>query len=300
MDEIVVQEEGCRLDRWLRRHFSLFAHGYVERLLRSGQIRVDGKRVKAGFRLQAGHRIRLPPWIPTPRESRDVPYSETTAQRLREAILHWDQEILVLNKPSGLAVQGGSRLAYHLDGWLEALRFDSPERPRLVHRLDKETSGVLILARTLTAAHRLGQAFRANAIDKTYWSVTIGVPDPREGTISTTLKKDPHKRVVVTTVTGKPAITAYRVLDTTGDRFALLALHPLTGRTHQLRSHMAVLGTPILGDTKYNPDPQTSHLHLHSGRIVFPHPRDGHPFEITAPLPDHMERTCLDLGMVLP
>ena len=301
MDEIAIQEEGCRLDRWLRRHMSLFAHSYVERLLRKGHIRVDGKRVKSNFWLQGSHRIRLPLWLDSSqrKESRDLPYSQETARRLREAVLHRDEDILVLNKPNGLAVQGGSRLGHHLDGWLEALRFDAPERPRLVHRLDKETSGLLLLARNLNAAYHLGEAFRSNAIDKTYWSVTVGVPEPRQGQIATLLKKDPRaKAVVITEAGGKNAITAYRVLATSDDHFALLALYPTTGRTHQLRVHMATLGTPILGDRKYSPlSPPSAALHLHSRRLAFPHPRDGHPFEIIAPIPRLMAQTCLELGL---
>ena len=249
------EEAGLRLDRWFKRHFPGLGHGRLEKLLRTGQVRIDGRRVKAGTRLDAAASIRIPPLGETgPARRPQVRAVEpAAAQDLRARVLYRDSDVIVLDKPAGLAVQGGSKTVRHLDAMLEALRFGRAERPRLVHRLDKDTSGVLLLARSANAAARLSAAFRKGAVQKLYWALVLGVPRPARGLIEVPLAKRARQsgeRVVVDQG-GKAAATAYSVIDAAGRRMAWLALRPQSGRTHQLRVHCAALGTPILGDGKY-------------------------------------------------
>ncbi len=304
----VADEDGeLRLDRWFKRHFPELSHGRLEKLLRTGQVRVDGKRAEAGDRIGPGQVVRVPPLAPStaaaPRAPRAVDPRET--EQLRRLVLHRDAEVIVIDKPAGLAVQGGSGTPHHLDGMLEALRFDAAERPRLVHRLDRDTSGVLLLARTAAAAAHLAEAFRDKTTEKLYWAVVVGAPSPRAGTVDRALaKRRGHggERVAAVDEEGQRAITEYRTRDVAHKRAAWLELLPVTGRTHQLRVHCTALGTPILGDGKYGgngafiagaelPD----RLHLHARRIRVPHPRGG-VLEVTAPLPPHMRETFAYLG----
>jgi 23S rRNA pseudouridine955/2504/2580 synthase len=291
-----------RLDRWFRRHFPALAHGRLEKLLRTGQIRVDGKRAKAGDRLAPGQAIRVPPMdmaVPStsPSPRRVLPADEAM---LQAAILYRDDQIIVLNKPPGLAVQGGTRSERHIDGLLDALRFGYPERPRLVHRLDKDTSGVLVIARSATAAAFLTRAFRDKTTRKIYWALAVGLPKPAQGRISLALAKQPGRggeRVRADPDEGKPAVTYYNVIDSVGERASWLALRPITGRTHQLRAHCAAIGAPILGDAKYGgagaqlagvPNPRR--LHLHARELSIPQPQGGF-LRVTAPLPQHMRQS---------
>lgn len=311
--EVAAGEADLRLDRWFRRHYPDLSHGRLERLLRTGQVRVDGARVKAGFRLAAGQMVRVPPLVQAgPKEGgQDRPQPATPAPRpgdlemLRDRILHLDPAVIVLDKPAGLAVQGGSGQQRHLDALLDLLRLDASERPRLVHRLDKDTSGVLVLARTVAAAAALTASFRGRATRKVYWAITTGVPVPAEGLISLPLAKTGRpggQRVQVDAEQGLAARTAYRVLDRAARRAALLRLEPQTGRTHQLRVHCAKLGTPILGDGKYGgagaflQGAVARQLHLHARRITLPHPSGG-ILDAMAPLPPHMEGTMALLGL---
>ena len=219
---------------------------------------------------------------------------------LRDAVLHRDDAVIVLNKPPGLAVQGGSGTERHLDGLLDALRFGSEVRPRLVHRLDKETSGVLVIARTIAAAAFLTRAFREKTTRKIYWAIVVGLPKPRQGRIDLALAKRPGRegeRVRADAEDGKRAVTYYRVIDSAGDRASWLALQPVTGRTHQLRAHCAAIGTPILGDAKYGAAaahlagvPGAKQMHLHARALAIPHPLGG-TLQITAPLPRHMRQS---------
>ncbi len=306
---MVADTEGeLRLDRWFKRHFPDLSHGRLEKLLRTGQVRIDGKRASAGDRLAPGQVVRVPPLAPTtPKPPPMIDPRE--AESLRRLVLHRDDDVLVLDKPAGLAVQGGPGLTRHLDGMLDALRFDGAERPRLVHRLDRDTSGVLLLARTVAAAAHLAEAFRAKETEKLYWAVVVGVPAPRAGRIDKALaKKRGHggERVAIADEEGQRAITDYRTLDAAGRRAAWLALEPVTGRTHQLRVHCGVLGTPILGDGKYGgaasflPGAELpAQLHLHARRIRLPHPRGG-VLQVTAGLPAHMRETFGYLGFTVP
>jgi 23S rRNA pseudouridine955/2504/2580 synthase len=299
----VRPEDGSgRLDRWFKRHYPGISHGRLEKLLRTGQIRVDGKRARTGDPVSPGQSIRVPPLSDTtaasdaPREPRARPQDVAL---LRDAVLYRDDWALVLNKPAGLAVQGGTNTDRPVDALLDGLRFESAERPRLVHRLDKDTSGVLLIARHAAAAAFFARAFRDKTTRKVYWAVVAGLPRPERGRIDLGLSKGGgggRERVHPDDEGGKNAVTYYRVVDHAGSKASWLALLPVTGRTHQLRAHCAALGTPILGDGKYGgsaaqlPGGAAEHrLHLHARSLEIPHP-DGGTLRVTAPLPPHMRR----------
>ncbi len=298
-------EAGIRLDRWFRRRFPMLTHGRLQKLLREGQVRVDGKRAKASHRLEGGERVRVPPLPeappPAPRP-RIAPGDEAWIQA---RVIHRDADAIAIDKPAGLAVQGGSRTTRHLDGLLDALRFEAPERPRLVHRLDKDTSGVLLLARTPAAAAHFARAFKRQEVRKIYWAMTVGVPSPRRGEIDLPLAKgggQGRERVGPAAVGARPAVTRFCVLEAAGRRAAWVALMPLTGRTHQLRAHMAAIGCPILGDGKYGGAgaflpglPAARRLHLHARALALPRPGGGE-MRLLAPLPEHMAETWRFLG----
>ena len=320
-----ADEGGQRLDRWMRRHFAHVPQGRIEKLCRKGEIRVDGGRVKASTRVEAGQEVRLPP-LPdaSPPEPRPE-VSDADAEMIRAAVIWRDDHILALNKPPGLAVQGGSGQRRHVDALAEALRFGAEEKPRLVHRLDRDTSGVLLMARTRAVADALTRAFRDRATRKIYWAAVAGVPQPRMGTIRFGLVKAPghgargeaekmlalHPDAVDATPGAKRAVTDYAVLSALGTRAAWTALVPVTGRTHQLRAHMAELGHPIVGDGKYGGSGQENpghgwgaqlggevsrKLHLHARSLRLTHPVTGAEVTLTAPLPPHMARTWDMLG----
>jgi len=307
VDIVTVRaEDGAgRLDRWFRRHYPGLGHGRLEKLLRTGQVRVDGKRARAGDPVAPGQTIRVPPLAEpsTPPPARQVrPQDEGLLRRL---VLYRDASAIVLNKPAGLAVQGGTKTGRHVDGLLDTLRFDSGERPRLVHRLDKDTSGVLLIARNAAAAAFFTCAFREKTTRKTYWAAVIGLPKLPRGRIDQALAKrigPGGERVQADDEDGKSAVTYYRVMDHVGDRASWLALLPITGRTHQLRAHCAALGTPILGDGKYGGSAAplagivaATGLHLHARSLAIPSPAGG-TLQVTAPLPPHMRETWDLLG----
>lgn len=309
--EVGADEAELRLDRWFRRHYPNLAHGRLQKLLRTGQVRVNGKRADANLRLIAGQIIRVPPLgamgdVPPPREERPVAASD--AEDLRKRIIHRDADALVLNKPYGLAVQGGSKTPHHLDALLDALRFEAIERPRLVHRLDRDTTGALVLARSAKAARALTAAFRGRDVRKLYLAVTVGVPKPQDGTIDLPLIKrvgrpgQGEERMAVDRAEGQVARTRFRVIDQAGDRYALVALEPLTGRTHQLRVHCAAIDAPIVGDGKYGLGaaldfgPAGGKLHLHAYMVQFPG-ANGVQRRARAPIPDHFAETLKFLGL---
>ncbi|MEM1346886.1 MAG: RluA family pseudouridine synthase [Pseudomonadota bacterium] len=316
-------EAEQRLDRWFRRQFPHIAQGRIEKLCRKGEIRVDGARVKTATRIAPGQVVRVPPLpvaeaLPAPQPKAP---SEAEAKALQNAVLWRDEHLIVLDKPAGLAVQGGSGQHRHLVAQLASLRFGREDDPRLVHRLDKDTSGVLVLARTGAAAVALSRLFRTRAVEKIYFALVAGRPSPQAGTIRYGLVKAGgagsekmrivHPDELASTVHARSATTDYRVIEQAGDRVAWVALRPVTGRTHQLRAHMAALGTPIVGDGKYGGRSAENKgdgwgsslggavsrkLHLHAARLAFPHPMTGQRLSFDAPLPEHMRRSFDLLG----
>ncbi|WP_207538355.1 RluA family pseudouridine synthase [Sabulicella rubraurantiaca] len=297
-------EADTRLDRWLKRRFPALTQGALQKMLRTGQIRVDGRKAEANTRLPAGAELRVPPMPtePAPRaEAKPVP--EALARDLQARVLFRDESVIVLDKPHGLPVQGGPGITRHLDGALDALRFDAEERPRLVHRLDRDTSGLLVLARSQAAAGALAAAFRGRDVHKTYWAVVVGEPEHVGGRIEMALSKEggPRGERMIPDPKGSRATTEFAVLDKARRRAALLRLEPLTGRTHQLRVHCAeALRTPILGDGKYggaaaHVEGLSGQLHLHARALRLPHPEGG-TLEVEAAVPPHMEETMRFLG----
>ena len=311
---VETDDADIRLDKWFKRHFPALGHGPLEKMLRTGQVRVDAQRAKAGQRVKKGQSIRVPPIdasaTVTPRNQR----AERVAKRgpdpelveqLIEAILHKDDEVIAIDKPPGLPVQGGTGSKKHIDGALDGLCFELPKRPKLVHRLDKDTSGVLLLGRTAQAAKWLTDAFRNRSARKTYWAVIVGQPLRSSGTIDLPIVKLPGKageKMMVDQDQGQRAITDYVVVEQLGKRTAWVAMRPRTGRTHQLRVHMNALGTPVFGDGKYGGERAfldagalSRKLHLHARSIAIQRP-DGTWLEVEAALPEHMARTWEYLG----
>jgi len=314
--EVAEREAGLRLDRWFRIHFPDVTHGFLQKLLRSGQVRVDSQRVEANMRLEAGQAIRVPPAArekPKARQSAAIPAGPAKSDRLlvERAILFEDDDVLVLDKPFGIAVQGGTGTTRHLDGILAGMADRFGERPRLVHRLDRDTTGVLLVAKNREAAARLGRIFQTRSAAKTYWALVNGVPKPPQGRIEAALVKasGPEGDRVRKAEPGEQdramhATTHYSVIDRVAHKAAWVSLKPVTGRQHQLRAHMALIGHPIVGDSKYDGDRALADsgialkLHLHARRIVIPHPRPGRPqIDVTAPLPEHMRQSWEMLGL---
>lgn len=309
-------EAGLRLDRWFKIHFPDVTYGYLQKLLRSGQVRVDSKRVLANARLETGQEIRVPRIArePAKRPPSVVPppgLSKADRTLIESAILYEDEDVLVLNKPFGIAVQGGTGTKRHLDGILAGMVDRFGDRPRLVHRLDRDTTGVLLVAKHRDAAAKLGRVFQTRSAAKTYWALVKGVPRPAQGRIEAALVKDagPEGDRVRKARPGEQekamhATTHYSVIDRVGQKAAWVSLKPVTGRQHQLRAHMAMIGHPILGDNKYEGgmdlpgDGIEPKLHLHARRLVIPHPRGGSSkIDVTAPLPAHMRASWEHLGL---
>lgn len=307
---MTADEAGLRLDRWFQRHYPDLGHGALQKLLRTGQVRIDGKRAEARDRIEPGQTIRLPPGVlsaPPSKPTKVAGVSDRDAAEIQRLVIHRDDHVIVLNKPPGLAVQGGTGTERHVDGMLDALRFGFEERPRLVHRLDKDTSGLLLIARTGQAARRLGESFRDRETEKLYWAVVVGVPPRADGAIDLPLAKRPGARdrelMQVDHEAGQKALTHFRVVDRAGKRAALLALWPRTGRTHQLRVHCAAIGCPILGDGKYGGEEallatvaDAGRLHLHARRLALPHPSGKGTLTAVAEPPPHFRRTVEAFG----
>jgi len=304
---VTAEEAGMRLDRWFKIHFPQVTFAYLNKLTRTGQVRVAGARARTNTRLEPEQEIRVPPLAFDTRPA-DLPKGEVkplTPQERRlfqSMVIHEDRDIFVLNKPSGFAVQGGSKTHHHLDGLLMGLGAELGERPLLVHRLDRDTSGVIVIAKRRSVAAALGKLFATRAVKKTYWAVVKGVPKPAQGRIEVALikAKGPEGDRMRASREGEEddeqrAVTFYTVLDKAPPVASWVSLKPVTGRQHQLRAHMAHIGTPIMGDEKYGgregmPEGMDDKLHLHARRIIFPHPREG-TVDISAPLPDHMLRS---------
>jgi len=308
---VTPDENDMRLDRFFEARFPGLSFSHIQRIIRKGEVRVDGKRTQPKARLAGGQRVRVPPLkleAPPPRD--ETPAAQRDRAFLKSITLYEDNDVMVLNKPMGLAVQGGSGTTRHVDGMLAALRgpHRDAQRPRLVHRLDKDTAGCLLVAKTRFAAAALAKTFRSRAARKIYWALVVGVPRPRQGRVSTFLAKeereeDSFMRVAAHGEKGAShAVTYYAVVETSAQKLAWLSLKPVTGRTHQLRAHMAHIGHPIVGDPKYFnkenweiPGGIQDRLHLLARRIAVPHPRGG-TIDVSAPLPPHMQQTWNLLG----
>ncbi|WP_299707127.1 RluA family pseudouridine synthase [uncultured Tateyamaria sp.] len=327
--QTVTVEEGegdQRLDRWMKRRFPQVSQGMIEKMCRKGECRVDGGRVKSSTRVEEGQKVRIPPLPDRPAPPvQKTRISDKDAKMIRDCVIYKDDQIIAINKPSGLPTQGGSGQTKHVDGLAEALMFDLDEKPRLVHRLDKDTSGVLLLARTRLAAKSLTAAMRHHETRKIYWALVAGVPTPYLGEIKYGLVKAPghgrsgegekmiavHPRDIDDTRGAKRAHTMYATLYRVASRAAWVAMEPITGRTHQLRAHMAEIGHPIVGDGKYGGSSQenmgdgwgakvggiiSQKLHLHARMMRFEQPETRKVITVTAPLPDHMAQSWDTFG----
>ena len=301
-------DDGIRLDRWFKRHMPEVSFNIVSRWARTGQLRLAGKRAVPGDRVEAGQEIRVPPLEAAPaRTSRPQPRRETLTedeqQFVRDMVIYEDPGAFVLNKPPGLATQGGTKTNQHLDRLLDGLA-DERGRPKLVHRLDKDTSGALLVARTARSAGHFAKAFSGRTARKVYWAIIVGVPDAEEGVIDAPLAKQPGtggEKMHIDHEEGLPAKTRWRVIDRAGNRAAWVELQPLTGRTHQLRAHMASIGHPVVGDAKYGGSEAfltggiSRKLHLHARRIRLDAPEGG-KIDVTAQLPSHFAESLATLG----
>jgi 23S rRNA pseudouridine955/2504/2580 synthase len=308
---VTPDESGMRVDRFFEARFPGLSFSHIQRIVRKGEVRVNGKRTETKARLQAGQSVRVPPLslsAPPPRE--DAPQAQKDRAFLKSITLYEDEDVLVLNKPMGLAVQGGSGTTRHVDGMLGSLQgaHRDAQRPRLVHRLDKDTAGCLLVAKTRFAASALAKTFRSRSARKIYWALVAGVPRPHQGRISTYLAKQEVEEDSFMRIAqhgekdAVHAVTYYAVIETSAQKLAWISLKPVTGRTHQLRAHMAHVGHPIVGDPKYFnienwevPGGIQQRLHLLARRIVVPHPRGG-TIDVTAPLPPHMQQSWNLLG----
>lgn len=308
--EVKSDDDDVRIDRWFKRHFPGVSFGQLQKIMRKGEVRLDGKRVKGKERVFAGQIVRVPPLgdsanKPAPKNPRPR-LSDQDIKEVRSWVIYEDDAVIAINKPAGLPTQGGTGQSRHVDGLLDALKGNSEHRPKLVHRLDKDTSGALLLGRSPKAAAVLAKAFQSRETDKRYWALVAGTPKERDGRISVRMDKvaaKGHERMVVS-ADGKPSLTDYSVIESAGQMASWLALKPHTGRTHQLRLHCAEMGHPIVGDGKYGGQAAfltgaiSRKLHLHSRFITFPHP-DGGMLTITAPLPDHMTASFDFLGFTV-
>jgi 23S rRNA pseudouridine955/2504/2580 synthase len=308
---VTADENNMRVDRFLEARFPGLSFSHIQRIVRKGELRVNGKRADSKDRLEEGQNVRIPPLkLDAPKVAGSLSEAATkTLQALKDMILYEDADVMVLNKPAGLAVQGGSGTTRHVDQMLEVMRDAKGQKPRLVHRLDKETAGCLLVAKTRFAATALTGSFRHRSARKIYWALVAGVPKPKQGRISTYLAKDESEDDSIMRIAAhgdegaSHAVTYYAVVETSAQKLAWVSLKPVTGRTHQLRAHMAHIDHAIVGDPKYFnkenwqlPGGLQKRLHLLARRIVIPHPRGGF-IDATAPLPPHMLQSWNLLGL---
>jgi len=302
-------DDGIRLDRWFKRHLPDVSFNLVSRWARTGQLRIDGRRATPGDRIEAGQVLRVPPAEPAKAEGPKAkrPRRNLSPDEIAFAeslVIHRDRSALVINKPPGLATQGGTKTESHVDGLLDALQFEAEGRPKLVHRLDKDTSGALLLARSARAAASFAKSFSSRTARKVYWALVTGVPSIEDGVIELPIAKQPGtggEKMHVDEAEGAPARSRYRVIERAGNRAAWVELQPFTGRTHQLRVHMAAIGHPIVGDGKYGGRDAfltggiSRKMHLHARRLRIDHP-DGGRIDISAELPAHFVESLALLG----
>ncbi|MCA1652860.1 MAG: RluA family pseudouridine synthase [Sphingomicrobium sp.] len=306
---VTEDDDGIRLDRWFKRHLPEVSFNIVSRWARTGMLRLDGKKAAPGDRIEAGQSIQVPPPEAAPAEGKRVarPVVALTAEEesfVRDMVIERNRDAFVLNKPPGLATQGGTKTNQHLDRLLDGLANEEGQRPKLVHRLDKDTSGVLLVARSARAAGHFSKAFSSRTARKVYWALVVGVPSPEEGMIDAPLAKQPGtggEKMHVDEASGQSARTRFRTIDIAGNRAAWVELQPLTGRTHQLRAHMGAIGHPIVGDAKYGgaeaflTGTVSRKMHLHARRLRVDG-LDGKPIDVTAELPPHFAETLATLG----
>ncbi len=308
---VTPDENNMRVDRFLEARFPGLSFSHIQRVVRKGELRVDGKRVDSKDRLEEGQSVRIPPLkLEAPKAAGELSEAaKKTLAALKDMTLYEDADVLVLNKPAGLAVQGGSGMTRHVDQMLEVMRDAKGQKPRLVHRIDRETSGCLLVAKTRFAATALTASFRSRSTRKIYWALVAGVPKPKQGRISTFLAREEGEDDTIMRIAAhgdegaSHAVTYYAVVETAGNKLAWVSLKPVTGRTHQLRAHMAHIGHAIIGDPKYFnkenwelPGGIQNRLHLLARRIVIPHPRGG-IIDVSAPLPPHMLQSWNLLGL---
>ena len=311
---VADDDDGIRLDRWFKRHMPDTSFNIVSRWARTGQLRIDGKRAAPGDRIEAGQTIRLPPAevaaaataaakAQRPAKPR-APLTQEETELAQSMVIHRDKQAIVLNKPPGLATQGGTKTEVHVDRLLDALTYEAEGRPKLVHRLDKDTSGVLLVARNARAAGHFAKAFSSRTARKIYWAIVTGVPSIEDGMIELPIAKQPGtggEKMHVDEKEGSPARTRYRVIERAGNRACWVELQPYTGRTHQLRVHLAAIGHPIVGDGKYGGAEAflsgtiSRKMHLHARRLRVDHP-DGGQIDMRAELPEHFADTLRNLG----
>jgi 23S rRNA pseudouridine955/2504/2580 synthase len=308
---VTPDENGMRVDRFFEARFPGLSFSHIQRIIRKGEVRLNGKRTQPKHRLEAGQAVRIPPLkLEAPKPRDDAPQAQKDRAFIKSITLYEDADVLVLNKPMGLAVQGGSGTTQHIDGMLGALRGPGidAQRPRLVHRLDKDTAGCLLVAKTRFAAAALAKTFRTRSARKIYWALVVGVPKPKQGRVSTYLAKQEQEEDSYMRIAkhgekdAVHAVTYYAVVETAAQKLTWISLKPVTGRTHQLRAHMAHVGNPIIGDPKYFnienwelPGGMQNKLHLLARRIAVPHPRGG-IIDVSAPLPPHMQQSWNLLG----
>jgi len=313
---IGYDDDGIRLDRWFKRHQPEVSFNVVSRWTRLGQLRIDGRKATPGDRLQAGQVLRVPPPEPVKEEEAGVKAAKPrvigerpvlTPEQIAYAesfVIHRDKSAIVINKPPGLATQGGTKTTEHVDGLLDALQYEADSRPKLVHRLDKDTSGALLLARSSRAAASFAKSFSSRTARKVYWALVVGVPPVEDGMIDLALAKQPGsggEKMHVDQKEGAPARTRYRIIEVAGNRACWVELQPFTGRTHQLRVHMAAIGHPIVGDGKYGGKEAfltggvSRKMHLHARRLRIDHP-DGGQVDVKAELPEHFSDSLSMMG----
>ncbi len=304
--KVPQDDDGQRLDRWLKKNVTEMSFVMAQKLIRTGQIRIDGKRAKPDTRLAAGQEIRLPPMDERPEKTDGYRLREDDAQMIIKAVIYDDGDVMAINKPAGIATQGGMNIERHIDGMLEALTGRDGVKPRLVHRLDKDTSGVLLLARSADMARKLGRMFQSRDMKKIYWAITSPAPQDMEGEIKAPLIKGttgPDKdKMIVDEKEGQKAYTNFEVMEVAGRTAAFVAFMPKTGRTHQIRVHAAYAGFPLLGDSKYGVKAAiegpgiTQRLHLHARSLEFRHPETGKHLKLSAPLPSDLAKSWDALG----
>lgn len=297
--KVKPEDDGIRLNRWFLKYYPNLPLARLQKLLRTKQIKVDGKKAESALKLASGQELRIPPMDDKPAEKSNQAVSRKDEELIKSLVIYKDENIIVLNKPSGLAVQGGTNTLHHVDGMLEALKFEKEEAPKLVHRIDKETSGILVLARDRKNAEVLTRAFKDRDLDKTYLALVRGCPKKLSGEVKANLLKVGEKMKVDNE--GKKALTEYRVVDMVGNKFALVEAKPMTGRTHQIRAHLEYLGTPIVGDDKYFGAKRErigvlkDKLYLHAYKIDLSSIYKN--LRITAKLPDYFAEALTTLGL---